>query len=187
MVLDSSAGLSNASPTSTTSNPPCRIATRTARSLTSKVSRCLISPILPNEEDLVSCESLLQKNLPLKTDRPRESTIDVLCPPREEKNNAGGPKCRGCSNSEMGESKGLLIGREYPDKSGGGTGGEITRKGWVGSMLCKRSSLRSMYSVSSSRLTGRSVGSKPSLYHACMRDAFQGPVRSGWSTILTGC
>lgn len=109
MVLDSSAGLSNASPTSTTSNPPCRMATRTARSLISKVSRCLISPILP---DLVSCElSLLQKNLPLKTDRPRESTIDVLCPPREEKNNAGGPKCRGCSNREMGESKGLLIGR----------------------------------------------------------------------------
>ena len=130
MVLDSSAGLSSASPTSTTSNPPCRMATRTARSLISKVSKCLISPILPDEDDLVSCElSLLQKNLPLKTDRPRESTIDVLCPPREEKNNAGGPKCRGCSNREIGESNGLLKGREHSDKSGGGTGGEIARKG----------------------------------------------------------
>lgn len=57
----------------------------------------------------------------------------------------------------------------------GGGGGGVDLKGRVGSTHCKRKSLRRVYSSSSSRLTGNSGGRRPSWYHACIREAFQGP------------
>ena len=144
----------------------------------SKASRRLISPNLPEEARFLSSPPL-QKNLPFNTDLPRESTIAVLWPPREEKKSAGGPKCFGCVNRDKGASSGfsgLGLAGSGGSVSSGVIEGVTLRNGCVGSTHLSRSSLNNTNSVSSSSLTGRSGGSKPSLYQACMSDAFHGPV-----------
>ena len=73
----------------------------------------------------------------------------------------------------MGGSKGFAFSEEV--RAGVLRGGGGGRNGCVGSTHCKRKSLSNVYSVSSSRRTGKSGGNKPSLYHDCINEAFHGP------------